>query len=233
MKTFLKIIAYTISFAAAGAIAGMLIYKIVWMDKMVPVPDITGRDLTEASEILNRDGLVINVEGKRNDDIVEEGAVIEQSIKAGRSVKSGTEIGVIISMGPQLYTLPSFEGQSLKDARLTLRNLGITVRKVTWVHSDDVAKGKIIAQRPLPGNIKSNEINFLVSLGPYNVTYKCPSFINMTTDEARTLAAELGIRLVEKDSGSRIIFQKPEAGAIIKRGDSVEIRLGRGWGMWF
>jgi beta-lactam-binding protein with PASTA domain len=101
------------------------------------------------------------------------------------------------------------------------------------VHSDSVEKGKIIAQRPLSGNIKGNEINFLVSLGPYEVYYRCPAFVNMTVDDARMLARELSIELIEKDKGSRIIFQKPEAGALIKNGDSVEVKLGRGWGSWF
>jgi beta-lactam-binding protein with PASTA domain len=85
----------------------------------------------------------------------------------------------------------------------------------------------------LPGKIESNEINFLVSLGPYEVSYRCPSFVNMTVDDARLLADELGIKLIEKDRGSKVIFQKPEAGTVIKKGDSVEVKLGRGWGMWF
>ncbi len=83
------------------------------------------------------------------------------------------------------------------------------------------------------GNIDSNEINFLVSRGPYDVSYKCPSFVNMTIDDARILAKELGIVLIEKDKGSRVIFQKPEAEATLKKGGSVEVTLGRGWGMWF
>ena len=76
----------------------------------------------------------------------------------------------------------------LEDARLTLINLGIKIRKLTWVHSDTIKKGRIIAQRPLPGNIASNEINFLVSLGHYAVSYKCPSFVNMTIEDAKMLA---------------------------------------------
>ena len=55
----------------------------------------------------------------------------------------------------------------------------------------------------------------------------------MTTEDARMLAVELGIKLNEKESGVRVIDQKPAAGTIINKGDSVEIVLGRGWGMWF
>ena len=55
----------------------------------------------------------------------------------------------------------------------------------------------------------------------------------MRIDDARSLADKLGIRLIEKEKGSRVIFQKPEAGAIIKKGDMIEVKLGRGWGTWF
>jgi beta-lactam-binding protein with PASTA domain len=116
---------------------------------------------------------------------------------------------------------------------LTLINLGIKISKITWIHSDTVKKGWIIAQRPLPGNIESNEINFLVSMGHYAVSYKCPAFVNMTTEDARMLAGELGVKLNEKEEGGRVIDQKPAPGTIIKKGDSVEVVLGRGWGMWF
>jgi len=37
----------------------------------------------------------------------------------------------------------------------------------------------------------------------------------MTIDDARTLAENLGIELREQDEGSKVVSQKPEAGAII------------------
>ena len=158
---------------------------------------------------------------------------MSQKIQPGEKIRVGTEVEVIVSRGQEVYSMPSFEGQLLKDAKLTLNNLEMKIKKITRVHSDSVEKGRVIAQRPLPGNITGNEINFLVSLGPYKISYKCPSFVNMTIDDARMLAGELGVELIEKDKGSRVIFQKPEAGALIQNGDSVEVKLGRGWGMWF
>jgi beta-lactam-binding protein with PASTA domain len=43
----------------------------------------------------------------------------------------------------------------------------------------------------------------------------------------------LGLRLVVKDRGRVIVFQRPEAGSVVKKGDSIEVTLGRGWGLWF
>lgn len=233
IKKILKIIMYFISFLAAGAAAVFLVYKAVNYDKTGEVPSLTGKSVTEAAEILNKEELSLNIEGKEQHDEIPEGYIISQKIKSGERVKPGTEVAVIVSKGKKRYAMPSFEGQILEEAKLTINNLGMKIKKVTWVHSASVAKGRIIAQRPLPGNATGNEINFLASLGPYTVSYRCPAFVNMTIDDAKILADELGIELIEKDSGSRVIFQKPEAGALINSGDPVEVKLGRGWGLWF
>lgn len=233
IKNFFKISGYVISFIALGAVAAFLVFKIIDFDKTSEVPLLTGINLTEAAERLNERKLILRIKGKEFHDEIPEGHIISQKIKDGEKIRVGADVEVIVSMGPEIYSMPSFEGQVLEDAKLTLINLDIKIKKVTWVHSDSVAKGEIIAQRPLSGNIPGNEINFLVSLGPYTVSYKCPAFVNMTIDDAKILANELGIQLVEQDSGSRVVFQKPEAGAIINQGDTVEIKLGRGRGMWF
>lgn len=233
LKNFFKILFYSITFIAVGAVAAFLVYKILNFDKTGEVPLLTGKSITEASELLNKRKLFINVEGREHNDEVPEGHIIKQDVEPGKDIPVGVEVNVVVSKGVEMYSMPSFEGQLLNDAKLTLINLDMKIRKVTRVHSDTIEKGKIIAQRPLPGNITSNEINFLVSLGSYPVSYKCPSFVNMTLENARALAKELGIKLIEKEQGSKVIFQKPEADALVKKGGSVEVTLGRGWGMWF
>lgn len=233
IKNFFKIVMYFASFLAACAVVVFLVIKIINVDKTGEVPLLEGKSLIEARELLNKRKLLLKIEGRENNPDIMEEHIIRQSIKPGEEIYVGAEIGVSVSKGPEMYTMPSFEGQDLNDAKLTLANLGVKIRKITWVHSDTVEKDWIIAQRPLPGNIESNEINFLVSLGHYAVSYKCPVFVNMTTEDARMLAGELGIKLNEKESGGRVIDQKPAAGTIINKGDSVEVVLGRGWGMWF
>jgi len=233
IKNYLKLTGYVAALLALAGVAVFLVFKIAVSDKSVEVPQLEGKSMTEAAESLNRNQLFLSMQGKEYHDQIPEGHIISQNIKPGEKVRAGTHVEVVVSRGQEIYSLPSFEGQMLEDAKLTLINLGITIKKVTSVHSDSMAKGMIIAQRPLPGNSAGNEINFLVSLGPYTRTYRCPSFVNMTVDDARILAGELGIILIEKESGSKVIFQKPEAGAVIRNGDSVEVKLGRGWGIWF
>ena len=235
-RNFFKLFLYFVIFAALGAGGAYLYFKIINFDKTVNVPSLAGKSVSEATELLNKKKLSIGLKGQNFDSGIPDGHIIKQLVAPGEKVEVGSEVGVIVSKGKvkvkELFSMPSFEGQFLDEAKLTLNNLDIKIGKVTLIHSDAAAKGTIIAQRPLPGNAGRNEINFLVSTGPYDVFYKCPSFVNMDVDDARTLAAKLGVELIEQYEGNKILSQKPEGGEIIKKGDSVEVNLGRSR-MWF
>jgi serine/threonine-protein kinase len=233
IKIYLKLLFYLTCFAVVGVIAAFLFYEVVGFDRTVEVPSLIGKSVSEAEELLNKTGLSLIVGGEGYDPEIPAGNIIKQDIMPGERIKKRSEIRIVASMGAEIFSMPSFEGQRLKGAKLTLNNLGIEIGKVTKVHSDFVEEGVIIAQRPLPGNVGRNKINFLVSLGGYDVSYICPSFINMSVDDARSLAMELGFSFKALKKGSRVIFQKPEAGVIMSRGDTVEVTLGRGWGLWF
>jgi len=233
MRFLFKLLFYFIVFIIAVTVAGFMISKVFNLGGKVEVPSLIGRDIQKAKGLLTERSLSLQIEGEDYDPEIPAGYIIRQDVSPGERVRKGSIIKVVVSKGQEMFSMPSFEGQLLEDAKLTLRNLGIKIGKITWVHSDTVEKGRIIAQRPLPGNTEGNKINFLVSLGPYEVFYKCPSFVNKPIDDVRELAETLGLKLIEQGEGNRVIFQKPEAGAVVKRGDPIEVTLGRGWGFWF
>ena len=233
IKNYLRVLAYLTGFSAVCIIAAFLFLELAEFDKEIEVPLITGKNISEAEELLNSNKLSLKVDGEDYDPEVPVGYIIRQDVKPGESVKRGTDIKVFLSKGSDIFSMPSFEGQDLEEVKKTLVNLEMEAGKITRVHSDTVGKDRIIAQRPLPGNVGSNKVNFLVSAGRYRVSYKCPSLINMSLDDARDLTELLGLKLTASKKGSRVIFQKPEAGTIMKWGDSVEVTLGRGWGLWF
>jgi len=233
LRGVLRIILYTFTLIIISSLVILLGKEVVGYKKTVEVPLLVGKDIGEVKRILMRKGLELEIEDEVYNADFPKGLIVRQDIRPGSRIEKGGEIKVVVSKGIEVFSMPSFEGQRLEEAKLTILNLGLKIGRITWVHSDTVEKDRIIAQRPLPGNVRENEVNLLVSLGGYDVSYKCPSFVNMTIDDARMLADTLGIELSEQGEGTRIIFQKPEAGTIIKRGDKVEVTLGRGWGFWF
>ena len=232
----LKLLRYLLGFSVLGVVAIFLISRVVDYGAEVKVPSVVGKDILNAKRVLAEKGLSLKVIGEDYDEDVPTGYVLKQDVPAGRKVKKGVSIGVILNKEPELVLIPSVEGETLDRAREIAQEHGLRIGKITRVHSDTVQKGRVIAQRPLPGDMSSaGEINLLVSKGPYEVLYKCPYFVGKTIEEARQIADALGLKLKEKGEGERIIAQKPKQGSIIKKGDVVEVTLGVGWGwdVWF
>jgi beta-lactam-binding protein with PASTA domain len=239
VRNYLKLLLYFFVFTALGAAGAYLLFENTGFGKSGEVPSLVGRSITEATELLTKRKLSLHIEGQEYHNEISEGRIVRQLIGPGAKVRAGSRIGVIVSRGKDqkngqgMFSMPSFEDQILNEAKLTLANLDVRLGKITWVHSDTVEKGKIIAQRPLPGSVGGNEINFLVSLGPYDIMYRCPPFVNMTIEEARILSEKLGIKLIEQNEGAKVVSQKPQEGEIIRKGDAVEVSLGRGRWSWF
>jgi len=233
LKGASKTVFYILGIIVISSLLIILVIRLAGHKKTVETPSLIGKDINEVKRLITTKGLLLEIDDEVYDTGFPKGAVIKQDTPPGKRVNMGSKIRVVISKGVEVFSMPSFEGQKLEEAKLTVTNLGLSIGRITWVHSDTAEKGIIIAQRPLPGNVIRNEVNFLVSLGGYEVVYRCPSFVNMTIDDARRLAEMLGIKLSEEGEGSRVIFQKPEAGSIIKKGDLVEVTLGTGSGLWF
>jgi serine/threonine-protein kinase len=234
-KNIFKLSIYFAVFIVIGAVAAYFFFEIIDFGKTGEAPLLVGKSITEATELMNKRELILSIEGQDYNNEIPEGHITKQFVEAGTKMRAGSGIGVVVSRGKRqdIFSIPSFEDQLLEEAKLTFSNLDIRLGKVTWVHSDSVEKGKIIAQRPLPGSVNSSEINLLVSLGSYDVMYRCPSFINMTIEDARLLSEKLGIKLIEQNEGTKVVSQRPEEGAIVRKGDSVDITLGSGRWMWF
>jgi beta-lactam-binding protein with PASTA domain len=232
-KNLFKLILYFLGFVAVGAVAAFLIFGLVNFNRTVKVPSLIGKSISEATGLLKDRGFFLVIEGEDYDTEIPLGHIIRQDVEQDGKVKRGISVRVFISKGKAMFTIPFFEGMDINDVELTLKKLGMKMGKITKVHSDTVEKNRVITQRPLPGYFSDNKVNLVVSLGPYDVSYRCPLFVDMTIDEARKVARALGLKLIEQDEGRVVVFQKPEAGAIVKKGDSVEVTLGLGGGLWF
>lgn len=232
-KNVLKLAIFFVGFIIAGAFVAFLVFKLINFSGTAKVPALIGKSVSDAASLLKDSGLSLEVQGEDYHADIPQGFIVTQDVQQGERIEKGSSVKVYISKGKATFVVPYLEGMDVDEVKLTLLNAGLEVGKTTWVHSDTQEKNRIIAQRPLPGYYDSNKVNLLVSLGPYEVSYKCPSFIKMTVDEARIMAKNLGLELIEKESGNIVMFQKPEAGSIIKKGESVEITLGHGGSFWF
>jgi len=225
MHKLIKIPVYLFALVLLGLAFGFLTFKVLSFSRTVQVPDLYGKSLVEANRILTDKGLYLKIEGEDYDSSIPPGNIMKQDVPGGNSVKERRGIKVVISKGPKVKSIPMLVNETLVDAESLLIKDGVKIGKIIMVHSDQVDKDKVIAQKPGPEEPVSDNITLLVSLGPYDRAYICPDFKGMLLEQANLLIKKLNLNTVTEGSGGRVESQKPEPGKQIKTGDTIYLKL--------
>ncbi len=101
----------------------------------------------EASDAITEVNLAVgDVTGSFNERVAE-GVVLCSTPAAGKELKPGTAVDLVVSKGPKPIKVPDLTGRDADKAEQRLTELGLEVN-VTEKHSDDVDKGDVITQSP-------------------------------------------------------------------------------------
>jgi tRNA A-37 threonylcarbamoyl transferase component Bud32 len=132
----------------------------------VIVPDLVGMDQETARQTLARLGLDMSVVGEEYHPNIPALSVVSQLIPAGQPIKGGESVGVIISQGPRLVTVPQAVGAPISMIEPVLTELGLIVmRQEVWSLE---SQGVVVAQEPAAGAVvtEGSTIMLTVSAGP-------------------------------------------------------------------
>jgi serine/threonine-protein kinase len=116
----------------------------------VSVPDVTGRNVSEARGILEGKGLKVN-EKDRTTTQQPDGQVISQSPGAGNTVAPGSAVTLTVAKAPPKVGVPDLSGKSPDAARAALRAVGLHGHAVSQVVTDPTQDRKVVAQDQAPG----------------------------------------------------------------------------------
>jgi eukaryotic-like serine/threonine-protein kinase len=142
------------------------------------LPEIDGRTVADAENLLESRGLVLVVAGLRFDELAPEGSIISWEVSddptavAGAEVVKGTRVNVLVSQGPEPRTMPEIVGAEPAEALEGLEALGLVAVEYPPLFSDDVAEGLVVAQDPEPGATleRGSEVRYSISKGVDLVT---------------------------------------------------------------
>lgn len=111
----------------------------------VTVPDVVGKKLDEARQILAKASLGAKIVEK-NDDTIPAGVVISQKPDKGKAPKN-SDIALVVSKGPPPVPVPDVVGKSLDEARTILTAAGFQVREFNLPGGPD----RVLDQSPNGG----------------------------------------------------------------------------------
>ncbi len=146
----------------------MVMNMITRHGKEIRVPEVTGLHFDVARKRCKEQHLYIQETERQFNDEVKKNRIISQKPEAGTNTKMGRVIEVVVSDGPELVTLPSLVNMTRKEARLTLRNMGLDVnQKIQTRYSEDVENGKIIFTQPSSESMvpKGTQVTLFISMG--------------------------------------------------------------------
>src|ERR687898_524678 len=201
--------------------------------EQVEVPDVTGKTVDEASQILAQDGFVPNPVAVENND-VEEGRVINTDPPAGTEVGKGATVTINYSQGPSTIPIPDVTGQKESDARNALSGAGFTgTIQAQQEPSNDIKQGQVTRTDPPAGTeaAANATITLFVSSGPGKVGV--PDVRNLSEQNARSQLEAAGLVVQTSDETTndpaqdgRVLSQSPTGGEV-PLGSTVNLVIGR------
>ncbi|HJA12014.1 MAG TPA: Stk1 family PASTA domain-containing Ser/Thr kinase [Candidatus Mediterraneibacter merdipullorum] len=204
--------------------------------KMVRVPNVIDREEDDAEKMLREANLtVVHGESEHSDDI-EKGRVISCDPEPGEEVEEGTEVTIVISLGPDNATVPDLRNKSASSAEAALAEAGLN-GSASEEYSDSVAEGKVISQGVDPGKKveKGTTISYVISKGPETKYVSVPGLGGYTEEGARERLKNAGLKVgsVSKeysDTVSRgyVISQTVSPGSSVEEGTSVGFTVSLG-----
>ena len=131
------------------------------------VPNVEGRPLDEARQILAAAGFRVGQETTEPSDDIDEGSVIRTDPAAGAQVEQDTRIDIVVSGGREQVAMPSTViGRPEAEARQVLESppYDFTVTTVTE-ESETVQAGLVIRTNPAAGELvdRGGEVQLVVS----------------------------------------------------------------------
>ena len=203
--------------------------------QMVTVPNVEGLTQDAATTAITAAKLTGGTVTQQTSNTVTTGKVISQDPASGNSVAQGSRVNLVISLGPQMVTVPNVEGLTQDAATTAITAAKLTMGAVTRQSSNMVTTGNVISQDPASANsvAPGSPVNLVISSGPQMVTV--PNVEGLTQDPATTAitATKLMVGTVTQQTSNtvaagNVISQDPANGSSVAQGSPVNLVISSG-----
>lgn len=197
--------------------AGFLVFG---GEKLIAVPEVTGKANADAVDLIQTAGLRANVQKARSDK-VKKNLVIGSTPAAGGQVKKGSTVTITVSDGPP--TVPTIaSGATVEDAKKAITDEGL--KPVLDANGDQyderVPKGSVLQLSPSPGTqLKTGDaVQIILSKGPAP-QQPLPDVRGKSQDDAKKLLNQAGYTNIQVQTtfdpnidNGKVISTDPSAG---------------------
>ncbi len=199
-----------------------------WSTAEVTVPDVTGKPLALARQILEDGKLRVNVAEVYDTD-VPIGQVVSQEPEGGAKVKEQRTVTIKVSRGGEALEMPDIKGLNRVDAEKKLKKMGLAIGTVYEKYSDEEVD-TVIGQETRAGTkiSKGTAVDITVSKGKQTRKVSVPKVQGGALDAAESALASRKLHVsIEYKASSQapgtVISQSPSAGTEVEEGSAVTL----------
>jgi len=209
-------------------------WTLVGPGSRVVVPSTVGGSYEEAVGSFTPLGLTAVILEKRFDEEIAKGRIIESVPPGGGKVDAGGSVELIISKGPERYTIPTITGLTPEAAQVTITKFPLTVGTITEVFNSEIPKGFVISTSPTSGSSvkRDTQVNLIVSKGIEQVALD--NYVGKSGEQALNELTEAGFDVEpgyafsETTPELAVVSQNPAGGATANKGAKVSILISKG-----
>ena len=203
--------------------------------QMIDIRGMSVEDAQKAVDRLKLDLTVFAFETKESSE--EDGTILEQDIKAGETVKSGTQINVVIAgksdSTSEMIKVPSVVGKTKSSAQSTLESAGF---KVTFEYGDfnDSVADVVTSQSPSGKAQAAKGSTITVTLSPGQKPITVPNVVGLSQAQAENALSNAGLRYTYADSQysdtvpSGSVISQTRPGETVSAGTTITLTLSKG-----
>ena len=201
LRMFIISIAGLIIFVSIIAVS--VFFIAVRGSEQTMVPNVVGKELTEALLELQVKELYPRLQLRYSQTSADKGLILEQDPKPGTIVKAGRRIRLVVSQGVIQNRVENFIGRNIDEVRIDLQTLYtsaggtplLTIKEPVMYEFSSENPGVILAQKPESGTDISGPVTleFVVSRGRENATVSVPQLTGLEISRALDMISSSGI----------------------------------------
>lgn len=231
-----KVLLFLLSLGVVFFLGALVVSRVILQSETVSVPDLEGRAPAEARAALAKKDLVLAQEGTEFSDTVERGRIVRQDPRAGSKIQAGKPVRVVLSSGSERAIVPDLQERMLEQALPLLRDAGLFRGRLSQVHTDRYAAGKIMGQSPPPGSAveRGQSVGLLVSQGSKEEEYMMPDLIGRPASRVVAFLKAHDFRIADvryvyypgREAGI-IVGQTPPGGFRVQKRNLITLEVSR------
>ena len=204
--------------------------------QMIEIRGMSVEDAQKAVDRLKLDLTVFAFETKQSDE--KDGTILEQDVKAGDTVKRGSQINVVIAgkgdNTSEMVKIPSVIGKTKSSAKSTLESAGFSVTFEYGDYNDSVAADVVTAQSPSAKKQAAKGSTVTVTLSPGQKPITVPNVVGASQSHAESALAGAGLKYTYADSQysdtvpAGNVISQTKSGETVAAGTTITLTLSKG-----